>query len=123
MKILLAIVVSVLAVSCVSDADPTADPTVGVTESAFFLGNPAASFTGDYTVNTVHFTLTGTNLELSDGRTAHDAVLVEACSWSQYIGLTGGEIPDVGIIDAVAGISKPRSLPVDQAFRVILLSE
>ncbi len=119
MKTLLAIAVSVLVASCVS----TADPAVGVAESAFFVADSAASFTGEYTVNTVHFELTGTNITLGDGRIAHDATLIDSCSWSQYIGLTGGEIPDVGIIDAVAGISKPKTLPIGQAFRVILLSE
>lgn len=112
MKILLALVILATSTSCAVDSGPSA-----LTEINSNLESPV----GEFTVNGVHFELLGTSIPLNNGTSAYDATLLDPVPWATFLGLIGGEIPDLGPIVGLAGLSKPKpTVPSGQAFRVVV---
>jgi hypothetical protein len=112
MKTLLVLVLLATVSSCAVDAGP-----VSTKEAIASLETPV----GEFTVNGVHFEFLGTGIPLDDGTDAYDATLLDPVSWSTFLGLIGGEVPDLGDIVGLAGLSKPKpTVPSGQAFRIVI---
>lgn len=72
----------------------------------------------EYTINGVHFSLSGSSTVLANGETAWDATLIDQVSWATMQGLIGAVVDDVGTVSAL-GLRRRDPVPANTAFKLI----